>query len=149
MQDVGGHGLIENPFAGLTKGEMFRRIAGTVGVDVASIYLSETNSCSHTDARFSGVVGASCGVCFGCLVRRAAFIASGIPDKTTYLVNDTSGRFDTFIQQKSIVEPMRDFAARGVHARDVMAMSPPPGYGAQNALALTRRGVEELRSLFG
>lgn len=148
MKDVGGHGLIENPFAALTKGDMFRRLADAVGVDAASTYLSETNSCSHTDARFSGVVGASCGVCFGCLVRRAAFVASEIPDKTTYLVNDTSGRFDAFIQQKSIVEPMCDFADRGIRLRDVMAMSLPPGYAAQDALALTQRGVEELRSLF-
>ncbi len=148
MKDVGGHSLIENPFATLTKGDMFRRVADAVGVEAASTYLSQTNSCSHTDARFSGVVGASCGVCFGCLVRRAAFVASGIPDKTTYLVNDTSGRFDAFIQQKSIVEPMRDFADRGIRMRDVMAMSLPPGYAAQDALALTQRGVEELRSLF-
>lgn len=148
MQDVGGHGLIENPFAGLTKGEMFRRVADAVGVDAASTYLSATNSCSHTDARFSGVVGASCGACFGCLVRRAAFVASGIPDKTNYLVNDTSSRFANFIQQKSIVEPMRDFADRGIRARDIMAMSLPPSYAAQDALALAQRGVEELRSLF-
>ncbi|HZK36812.1 MAG TPA: hypothetical protein VFC57_07670, partial [Aeromicrobium sp.] len=113
---------IENPFEGLTKGEMFRRVADAVAVDAASTYLSATNSCSHTDARYSGApVGASCGVCFGCLVRRAAFTASGIPDKTTYLVDDTSGRFDDFIKQKSIVEPMRDFAHRGIRARDVMA----------------------------
>lgn len=148
MWGVGGHGLIENPFADLTKGEMFQRVADAVGVEAASTYLSATNSCSHTDARFSGATGASCGVCFGCLVRRAAFTASGIPDKTAYLVNDNTGRFDTFIQQKSIIEPMRDFADRGIRARDVMAMSLPPGYAAQDALALSQRGVEELRSLF-
>jgi hypothetical protein len=149
LRDVGGYGLIENPFEGLTKGEMFRRVAEAVGVDAASTYLSATNSCSHTDARYSGApVGASCGVCFGCLVRRAAFTASGIPDKTTYLVDDTSGRFDDFIKQKSIVEPMRDFAHRGIRARDVMAISLPHDYAAQDALALSQRGVEELRSLF-
>lgn len=149
VQGVGGHGLIENPFEGLTKGEMFRRVAEAVGVDAASTYLGTTNSCSHTDARYSGApVGASCGVCFGCLVRRAAFTASGIPDKTIYLVNDTSGRFTAFVKQKSIVEPMRDFAHRGIQARDVMAMSLPQDYAAQDALALSQRGVEELRSLF-
>lgn len=149
MGDVGGHGEIQNPFAGLTKGEMFQRVADAVGVDTAAKYLSGTNSCSNTDARFSGMTGASCGVCFGCLVRRAAFIASGIPDKTSYLVDDTTGRFDTFIKWKSIVEPMRDFAERGIRARDVMAMSLPEGYTAQAALALSQRGVEELRGLFG
>lgn len=148
IQSVGGHGLIENPFAALTKGEMFRRVADAVGVDSAATYLSGTNSCSHTDARFSGVSGALCGVCFGCLVRRAAFIASGVPDKTDYLVNDTTGRFDDFVKQKSILEPVRDFADRGIRARDVMAMSLPPGYAATDALALCQRGVHELRGLF-
>lgn len=149
MQSVGGHGLIENPFEALTKGGMFRRVADAVGVDAASQYLSSTNSCSHTDARYSGApVGSSCGVCFGCLVRRAAFIASGVPDTTTYLVDDPSGRYDAFVRQKSIVEPLRDFVDRGIRARDVMAMSLPEGYAAQDALALLRRGVEELRGLF-
>lgn len=149
MLSVGGHHLIENPFEGITKGKMFRRVADAVGIDAASTYLSNTNSCSHTDARYSGApVGSSCGVCFGCLVRRAAFIASDVPDMTTYLVNDQSGRYSTFVRQKSIVEPLRDFVNRGIRARDVMAMSLPEGYAAQDALALSRRGVEELRGLF-
>lgn len=148
MQDVGGHAQIENPFAALTKGEMFRRVADVVGIDAASTYLSATNSCSHTDARFSGVTGASCGVCFGCLVRRAAFVASGITDQTTYLVNDTSGRFDTFVAGKSIIEPLRDFVDRGIRPRDVMAMPLPQGYAAQDALALSQRGIDELGALF-
>lgn len=149
MQSVGGHGLIENPFETLTKGEMFRRVADAVGVDAASTYLSNTNSCSHTDARYSGApAGSSCGVCFGCLVRRAAFIASGVPDTTTYLSEDASGRYNTFVRQKSIIEPLRDFVDRGIRPRDVMAMSLPEGYAAQDALALSQRGVEELRGLF-
>ncbi|MFJ3405393.1 hypothetical protein [Promicromonospora sp. NPDC090134] len=149
MQSVGGFGQIENPFEALTKGEMFRRVADAAGVDAASAYLSNTNSCSHTDARYSGApVRSSCGVCFGCLVRRAAFIASGVPDTTTYLVDDPDGRYDTFVRQKSIVEPLRDFVDRGIRARDVMAMSLPEGYAAHDALALSQRGVEELRGIF-
>lgn len=149
MQSVGGHGLIENPFEALTKGEMFRRVADAVGVDTASTYLCNTNSCSHTDARYRGAPAcSSCGVCFGCLVRRAAFIAAGVPDATTYLVDDPGGRYNTFVQQKSIVEPLRDFIDRGIRARDVMAMSLPEGYAAQDAFALSQRGVEELRGLF-
>lgn len=149
VQSVGGYSLIDNPFEALTKGEMFRRVADAIGVDPASTFLSATNSCSHTDARYSGApVGASCGVCFGCLVRRAAFTATGIPDKTIYLCEDASGRFGAFVKQKSIVEPMRDFVDRGIRARDVMAMSLPQGYAARDALALSLRGVEELRSLF-
>jgi len=149
MESVGGHGIIENPFEALTKGEMFRRVADAVGGDAASTYLSSTNSCSHTDARYSGApVGSSCGVCFGCLVRRAAFVAAGVADTTNYLANDPGGRYDLFVRQKSIVEPLRDFVDRGMRTRDVMAMSLPKNYAAQDAFALLQRGVEELRGLF-
>lgn len=145
---AGGHGVLENPFELITKGEMFRRLAAAIGVDDASRYLSATNSCSHTDGRYSGApAGTACGVCFGCLVRRSAFAASGVPDATTYLVNDTSGRFEEFVRGKSIVEPMRDFVARGVRPRDVMAMSLPEGYRAQDALTLCALGVDELRQV--
>lgn len=145
---AGGHGVLENPFEPITKGEMFRRLAAAIGVDEASRYLSATNSCSHTDGRYSGApAGIACGVCFGCLVRRSAFAASGVPDATTYLVNDTSGRFDEFVHGKSIVEPMRDFVTRGVRPRDVMAMSLPEGYEAQDAMALCALGVDELRQV--
>lgn len=150
VTSAGGHGVLENPFESITKGEMFRQLAAQVGTDEASRYLSATNSCSHTDGRYSGApAGSSCGVCFGCLVRRAAFKASGVPDMTTYLVDDPTGRFDDFVRGKSIVEPMRDFVHRGVRPRDVMAMSLPAGYAAQDALALSALGVDELRCLFG
>lgn len=147
VERVGGHGHIENPFESLTKGEMFALVAEQVGTDAASAYLSATNSCSHTDARYSGAQpGSSCGVCFGCLVRRAAFAAARILDRTEYLCDDTTGRFTSFVQQKSIVEPMRDFAMGGIRPRDVMAMSLPADYTATDALDLCRRGAGELRS---
>lgn len=150
MRSVGGHGEIENPFEALTKGEMFQRVAAAVGTDAASVYLSATNSCSHTDARFRGAsASSSCGVCFGCLVRKSSFNASGVPDKTNYLADDASGRFSKFVKQKSIIEPMRDFARHGIHPRDVMTMSLPQDYAAKDALSLCERGIEELRSLLG
>lgn len=150
VTSAGGHGLLENPFEAITKGEMFWRLAAAIGADPASAYLSATNSCSHTDGRYSGAPAASsCGVCFGCLVRRSAFGASGVPDTTTYLVNDTTGRFDEFVRGKTIVEPMRDFVYRGVRPRDVMVMSLPEDYAAQDALALCALGVDELRGLVG
>ncbi|WP_104201185.1 hypothetical protein [Cryobacterium sp. Y29] len=150
VRSLDGHGALENPFESITKGEMFRRLAASIGVDEASTYLSATNSCSHTDGRYSGApAGSSCGVCFGCLVRRSAFVASGVPDMTTYLVNDRTGQFDDFVAGKSIVEPMRDFVYRGVRPRDVMVMSLPDDYAAQDALALCALGVDELRGVVG
>jgi hypothetical protein len=149
LESVGGHGEIMNPFESMTKGEMFRQVANAVGDDAASIYLSATNSCSHTDARFIGASStSSCGVCFGCLVRRAAFISSGIPDRTQYLLHDKSGKSDDFIEQKTILEPLRDFVARGIRSRDIMAMPLPGDYSPREALSICERGVEELEVLF-
>lgn len=147
LTEVGAHGVIQNPFQSLTKGEMFRQVAERIGDTETSDYLSATNSCSHTDARFSGVAsGSSCGVCFGCLVRRASFKAANIKDETRYLCNDGANRFANFVAQKSIVEAMYDFAAENPKPRVIMRMSLPDDYAPSAALDLCQRGVVELRS---
>lgn len=144
---VGAHGLIENPFQQLTKGQMFSKVGEKIGKAEASDYLSATNSCSHTDARYSGVAaGSSCGVCFGCLVRRASFQAADISDATKYLSDDKTGKYAIFVNQKSIVEAMHDFAAEDPKPRMVMKMSLPERYAPADALALCRNGVSELRA---
>lgn len=144
---VGAHGLIENPFQQLTKGQVFRQVADRIGGEEASQYLSATNSCSHTDARFSGAAaGSSCGVCFGCLVRRASFDAAGIRDLTSYLCDDATGRYENFVNQKSIIEAMHDFASEDPRPRMVMKMSLPEDYPPSSALELCRKGVGELRA---
>lgn len=147
LTKVGAHGLIENPFQYLTKGQMFSRVAEKIGKERASEYLGATNSCSHTDARYSGVApGSSCGVCFGCIVRRASFNAAGLSDPTQYLSNDPGGRYARFVQNKSIIEAMYDFASVDPKPRMVMKMSLPSSYPPAEALSLCRAGVEELRT---
>jgi len=147
LDGVGAHGLVHNPFQDQTKGEMFTRLRERIGESAASDYLSATNSCSHTDARYSGVsAGSSCGVCFGCLVRRASFNASGVTDATQYLSDDAGDRYRDFVAQKSIVEAMYDFASQDPKPSIVMTMSLPDDYVPGAALDLCRRGVAELRS---
>lgn len=151
LQDVltkaGAHGLIQNPFQGMTKGQMFGQVADAIGEPAASEYLSATNSCSHTDARYSGVAaGSSCGVCFGCLVRRASFHASGLADATDYLCNDPADRYAAFVDQKSILEAMYDFVSEDPKPRTIMKMSLPAGYSPSDALTLCQAGVTELRA---
>lgn len=146
LGEVGAHGVIVNPYRGVTKGAMFRGLADRVGDALASKYLSSTNSCAHTDGRFSGVApGFSCGVCFGCIVRRSSFNAASLLDSTEYLCNDPSGRYSRFVEQKSAVEAMYDFAVRVPSPRMVMSMPLPPDYPAKDALRLCRSGVSELR----
>ncbi|TNC23733.1 7-cyano-7-deazaguanine synthase [Amycolatopsis alkalitolerans] len=143
---LGAHSRIENPFQNLTKGQMFALIADQTNADTASRYLSATNSCSHTDAHYEGAPpGSSCGVCFGCIVRRAAFKAAGLKDRTTYLSEDPDGSYKDFVQKKSIEAAVADFCQDEVKPRTVMAMSLSANYRASDALDLCRRGAAELR----
>lgn len=145
LTDMGAHGDITNPYARVTKGEMFRSLADTIGDEVASAYLSATNSCSHADVRFVGASpGSSCGVCFGCVVRRASFRAARLSDHTTYLSDDTTGKYATYLKGKSIRVAMEDFAAKGIDLAIIMAMDLPDGYRARDAYELCVRGVSEL-----
>ncbi|ASN19933.1 hypothetical protein [Arthrobacter sp. YN] len=145
LADMEGHGSIINPFEHMTKGEMFRRVEGILGADDASEYLSTTNSCSHTDQQYVGVSsGTHCGVCFGCIVRRASFNASGVADKTWYLSNESSEKILDYVEKKSIMTALRDFVELGVDEAVIMAMPLPPGYLTRTALELSQKGTGEL-----
>lgn len=111
---VGAHGLIENPFADSTKGEMFRRAAELVGDAAAATLLSSTNSCAHTGQRAFGISRATaCGVCFGCVVRRASFRAAGLPDATTYTEAGGNAKLQAWLDANSVEPAVRSFVSRG------------------------------------
>lgn len=145
LHKVGAHGLIENPFAHSTKGEMFSRAAGLIGNAAASTFLSATNSCAHTGQRSHGISPATpCGVCFGCVVRRASFHASGFPDATEYIAANGDGKLQNWLDKNSVVPAVRSFVARGIRQRDLIALNLPPSYPIAQALDLCQRGVAEL-----
>jgi hypothetical protein len=124
---------------------MFTRASGVLGKDGASAFLSTTNSCSHTDQNYQGVPsGTHCGVCFGCIVRRASFKASGLHDQTRYL--SAESRYATYTASHSIVEAVRDFVTRGIDDATVLAMPLPPGLLAGGAKELCVRGLNEMES---
>jgi hypothetical protein len=149
LSDVGAHGEIINPFLHQTKGEMFQQVASLLGADAAADYLSATNSCAHTHARFASAPrGSSCGECFGCIVRRASFVAAGIEDKTAYLSEHPSKAYDAFVKTTSSRVAIQDFAMAGVSGAQVMAMNLPPDYDPLDALDLCSRAVAELRGFF-
>ena len=86
VKDVGIDVSISNPFELMTKGELFGSVASDYGASVAASVLSASHSCARSGANFHRFKPSThCGVCFGCLVRRAAFAASGLTDSTTYI----------------------------------------------------------------
>lgn len=148
LSGVGAHAEIVNPFADLTKGEMFSLAEDQVGADATSALLSATNSCALTGQRAHGVPpGQSCGVCFGCVLRRASFVAAGITDRTDYIDPTRDDDLRNWLAGKSVEQPARKFVRRGVRAADLAAAGLPSSYPLSTALDLCRRGVDELRGL--
>lgn len=153
LRTVGAHADIVNPFGRDTKAEMFRIVADDLGVDAASALLSSSHSCARGDLRFAGVAGAThCGVCFGCLVRRAAFHAGGVPDRTAYAIGDlttpvgAAGGWLTSGRRRDL-EAVRYAAARGVDEAAVVATPLPEDFSPADAIELARRGLAELAQL--
>jgi 7-cyano-7-deazaguanine synthase in queuosine biosynthesis len=146
---VGAHAVIENPFAMSTKGEMFSYAGTLIGKEEASKYLSATHSCSLTGQRNFGISpGVSCGVCFGCAVRRASFVSSGIKDQTEYIDASRNSALQRWLTEQSVEVPMRNLVGRGVRRRDVLAMNLPRGYAMAGAFDLCQRGLAELGEIF-
>ena len=151
LNQVGAHAAIENPFADQTKGQMFARVAADLGSEQASILLSESHSCGRGDVRFAGVADAKhCGVCFGCLVRRAAFRGAGLDDRTVYIVQDLTTpvrAFDWYIEKRRRdLEAARYAAYRDVDIAEVVRNLPPTTDPAA-AVDTAARGLKELGQL--
>ena len=147
---VGAHASIENPFTALTKGEMFRKAAELVGADKAAAFLSATHSCGQTGQRaFRLPVTRQCGVCFGCVVRRASFEAAGLKDETEYIATGISTSVDQWLARTSVERAMRGLVRRGVRSRDLLTMSLPASYSTEAAADLCRRACAELGSYLG
>lgn len=144
---VGAHHDIVNPYASATKGEMFTEVSDTLGATRASAYLTLTSSCSHTGARSYGVGPTiACGVCFGCVLRRASFAASGLADGSRYLA-PTDERQRRWLSSKSVVPAMHDFLDEDFGELDLARLQIPTELHLADVADLVERGRAELRQL--
>lgn len=150
LRQVGITTSLSNPFEGLTKGEMFARVKQIHGADVASELLSMTHSCAKPGAQYHGFSpAAQCGVCFGCLIRRGAFIAADLDDKTEYveaeLRGDASRRARWLTQEKrKTYTALRYRVQRGIGPADIVTLGLPPRIARADALRLARAGLTEV-----
>ena len=146
LNEVGAHSNIVNPFVRMTKGEMFRHAADQFGEAAIGEILSATHSCGLTGQRSKRIsTTTQCGVCFGCVVRRASFAAAGLNDTTPYADAGHSDDLAKWLDQKSVVPDMRRFVKRGVTRTDLLAMSLPDDHSLTDAHDLCERGVQELQ----
>ena len=149
LTKVGAHAAIENPFRTATKGEMYKKVADLVGAKEASAFLSATHSCGLTGQRAHRISPeVPCGVCFGCILRRASFASSGVTDATIYISPSSDPAVQRWLDSKSVEQQVRNFVRRDVKARDLATLSLPQSYPIRDALDLCQRGINELRSLY-
>ena len=149
LPEAGVHASLHNPLDRLTKGETFRQAADLVGNDAASKFLSSTHSCAHTGhCSFGLPVTSQCGVCFGCLVRRSAFLAAGLHDGTDYLIMLDRPDLSSYLADKSMERSMQEFLERGVRSADIAILSLPSSYAGRAALDICSRASDELRLLW-
>lgn len=149
LTKIGAHAVIENPFRASTKGEMFQRVVDLVGAKDASAFLSATHSCGLTGQRAHRISPeVPCGICFGCVLRRASFVSSGVTDATVYIAPSSDPAVQKWLGSKSVEQQVRNFVRRGVKARDLATLSLPHSYSLGDALDLCQRGISELRSLY-
>ena len=147
LAEIGINGKVTNPFEEKTKGEIFAEVKGILGNEAASDLLSASHSCAKPLGHWAGQSPAiHCGLCFGCLVRRAAFIAAGLKDETDYLDNVLSGedRTEYLERQLDTYRAVQHAIAIGVDEAAVLELGLPNRISVADALALARRGLDEL-----
>jgi hypothetical protein len=146
--DVGIH----TPFEDKTKGEMFAQVAADYDKNDAAAILSASHSCARSGANYAGFRPSThCGVCFGCLVRRAAFAASGLKDGTVYieesLRSEAKNRAEWLKKRREDVAAVEYRVKRPYEISDVLAASLPLRVDPDVALDIANRGVAELALL--
>jgi 7-cyano-7-deazaguanine synthase in queuosine biosynthesis len=134
---------IENPYQLKTKGEMLRECADQ---QLISAEAARSTSCG----RFQRFNYRHCGRCVPCQVRRASFIAAGIPDTTDYVYADL-GRDDEdharFDDVRSVAMAIAEVKAEGLDTWLGAALTYPNLRDVQKLKALVQRGLVELATL--
>lgn len=139
---------LRNPFESQAKGAVIADAAAALPHGVARKLFSLSHSCGKPSWLKGFKLSDQCGVCYGCLVRRGAFIAAGLTDETEYIETTLRGAaqrgdFLTPARRKTI-EAVRYRLARGYDERDILSLALPPRLTVADALKLAREGLAEL-----
>lgn len=140
---------LRNPLEHLTKGEVLTQAAQHLPDGRVDALFSMTHSCGKVPWFKGFAQGAQCGLCFGCLVRRGSFIASGLNDTTEYVEEALrgNGRRPDFVTstRRQTIEAAKYRLGRGYSANDLLPLALPPRIAIAEALDLVTRGLNELR----
>ncbi|CAN5717008.1 hypothetical protein BH18ACT13_BH18ACT13_08120 [soil metagenome] len=150
LREVGLNVPVRNRFADMTKGETFALVRDALGPISASNLLSETHSCGKPQRLTGYAPDAPCGVCLGCLVRRGAFIAAGLQDKTAYLerVLPTKRRAAWLTpKRRSTYQALQNRLEVGFSEDDVLDIGLPNDADLDTAFRLLEAGLAELEQV--
>ena len=136
-----------NPHADLTKGDLVRMALGEATAEVRHL-AHDTVSCAKMNAGRpqGGDPNLQCGLCIACLVRRAAFIAADVPDRTRYAVLESADlAAHTRQVRRHDVDAWRMATTGGIAEHRILGSGLwPPGTDLDAVLNLCTRGLEEL-----
>ena len=135
--DLGLDITLINPFQMLTKGEMMKQCKDK---DYLNSHYQYTLSCSHPDqGRWTGEDAGHCGECLPCTIRRAAIMAAGLSDESTYRHNyDTEKGIEALRSYKlGLATPKDSYAA--------IQMSGPVTERKDEYVRLYEEGIKELK----
>jgi hypothetical protein len=149
LKPLGMHVDLSNPFEGKTKGEVTAEAVDGLQPAKAAALFSASHSCGKPPWFHGYPQGEQCGLCYGCLVRRGAFTAAGLSDKTMYIENDLRGdaRREVFASptRMKTVEAARYRLERRYDEADIIGMALPPRMLVADSLALANAGLDELQ----
>lgn len=142
---------ISDPYRRMTKGELLAAAAGA-SPDSFPEGAARTMSCSKLDGRWyaGGNVNHHCGLCIPCLVRRGAFLASGVRDSTLYLSEYLTGdALEKLRRNRADDMAAAQYAVvKGVDDIALMAQgSYPDDFDFDAAVDLCTRGLTELQAV--
>ena len=142
---------ITNPCADLTKGELMAHVAAQSPPAGWEKVAAATISCGKLDGRTfeGGNPNLNCGLCYPCVVRRGAFLASGVTDETVYLSDTLTGdsRTQLLAKRRSDREAIAYAVEHGPDDDLIDASTWPDEYDLDQASDLVRRGLAELSAV--
>jgi len=143
LKSAGLRVAIHNPYAEATKGEMLQRCAIQ---KLLKVHAVESTSCG----RYQRFNYTHCGRCVPCQVRRAAFLAWGVPDETEYVYgplgknDDEHARFDDV---RSVAMAIQQVRSDGLERWIGPALRYPRVRNTGNLISMIGRGIGELEAL--
>ncbi|MCB2178198.1 MAG: hypothetical protein KQH57_20510 [Actinomycetales bacterium] len=142
---------VQNPHRHLTKGELLEQAMPAATADDQKLAAATVSCAKPNPGRPSGGdPNTQCGVCIACLVRRAAFIASGLPDLTAYAVQTWAKAPSEAVRwyRRHDIAAWRAATQNGIARHRVLGSAVwPPDTDFAQVLDLVDRGLGELANV--